>query len=221
MKSKAILYNLCFAFFSLLALSTIAQSSWELHKEEDGIKVFTRKQEGKKIKELRIEMTWKTSLQELMAAFQDIENHKTWVFRTPVSERVKKLGAQSLIYYVMLDFPFPANDRDIVIHYSWNQDPVTKIVETRSTTSNYEMPIDEGIIRVKDFGTHYTLIPLEGQRVKIIYEAWMDPDGSIPAWMVNLAVSKGPTKSMKALRDLLQTGKYANAQIDGIEELQQ
>jgi len=221
MRNKSLTYLLCFAFSGLFFITMNAQASWELHKEEDGIQVFTRKQEGKKIKELRIEMTFSTSLQELMAAFQDIENHKTWVFRTPVSERVKRLGKQSLIYYVMLDFPFPANDRDIVIHYSWSQDPITKIVETRSTTSNYELPLEEGIIRVKDFGTHYTLIPLPENKVKIIYEAWLNPEGSIPAWMVNLAVSKGPTKSMKALRDLLSTGKYSNASIEGIIELAQ
>jgi len=197
----------------------ISQDKWELAKEENNIKVYTRKIEGEKFKEIRINTKVKSSLNAIMAAFDDTDGHKEWVYKSPESYTVEKIDDTTLIYYIKSDLPFPAHDRDLVIKYSWSQDPDTKIIHTQSKGVIGKVEEYDSSIRVTDFVSTYKLEPRNDGWVDIEYYAKMDPAGKLPAWLVNMAVTTGPTKTMQKLFQLLESGRYDNINVEGISEL--
>lgn len=205
-----------------LALATTISGNsqeWSLAKEKENIKVFTRKTEGKKIKELKIESRVKASLNSLVAILEDIETHPDWVFKCSSSFYVDKPSDDKFTYYVSVDFPFPATDRDMVIYYEREQDPVTKEVVTISTSASDKSPSVDKYIRITEFDSKYILTPQEDGWVDIVYFLESDPAGKIPAWMINLAIAKGPTETMKRMFEEMKKEKYINANVPGVEEL--
>lgn len=203
-----------------ISLSVHSQNDgWEMKKENDGIKVYTRKLEGQRFKEIRIKTKCKTSLNAIMAAFDDTAGHKDWVYKTPDSYTVEKVDENTLIYYIKSDLPFPLTDRDIVIKYSWTQDPDTKVITTVSEGISGKVDDIDGNIRVTDFLSEYILTPQEDGWIDIEYYAKMDPAGKLPAWLVNMAVTTGPIKTMEKFFEILQSGKYDKIMIEGVSEL--
>ena len=209
------LYIFIVCFYPVLA----QENPWVLAQESDDIKVYTRKKIGEKFKELRIITRHQTSLNAIMAAFDDTEAHKEWVYKTPESYTIEKVDSSTLIYYVKSDLPFPVSDRDIVIKYKWVQDPDTKVIVTESVGIVGKVDEDDSIIRVTDFASIYTLTPQPDGWVDIEYYAMMDPAGMLPAWLVNMVVTRGPVKTMDNLFDLLDSGRYDNVQVGGVVEL--
>ena len=107
----------------------------------------------------------------------------------------------------------------MVIYYKREQDPETKIVKTYSTSAPDKAEKVDGKIRVVDFESTYTLIPHEDGSVDVTYYLRSDPAGAIPAWMINLAITKGPINTMKSMFTEITKAKYQNAIMEGIEEL--
>lgn len=201
------------------SISLNAQETWEQTKNEDGIKVYTRKKVGERFKEIKIVTSTKTTLNEIMASFDDVESHKDWVYKTPESKVIERVDPSTLIYYVKSNLPYPVKDRDIVIHYAWEQDPLSKVITTRSKALPGKFDPVQSTVRVKEFQSKYVLTPKPNGIIHIEYEAKMDPAGSLPAWLVNMAVSKGPVKTMKAFFKLLDSDKYKGIKVAGVEEL--
>lgn len=210
---------LLIVLFVALSSALHAQETWTQTKNEDGIKVFTRKKAGERFKEIKIITSTKTTLNEIMASFDDVESHKDWVYKTPKSKVVERIDPTTLIYYVKSNLPYPVKDRDIVIHYTWEQDPLSKVITTRSKAVEGKLDPVKSTVRVTDFQSKYILTPKPGGVIHIEYEAKMDPAGSLPAWLVNMAVSKGPVKTMKAFFKLLDSDKYSGIIVAGVEEL--
>jgi hypothetical protein len=181
--------------------------------------VYTRKKEGEKFKEIKILTRYQTTLNTIMAAFDDTEAHKDWVFKTPESYTVEKINDNTLIYYIKSDLPFPVSDRDLVIKYKWTQNPETKIIITESVGVVGKVEEIDSNVRVKDFVSNYTLTPQQDGWIDIKYYAKMDPAGNLPAWLVNMAVTKGPIITMENLFTLLDSGKYDDVKIEGVSEL--
>jgi len=206
-----------FLIFSFPAFTQ--DDGWELSEESNGIIVYTRKKQSEKFKEIKILTRYQTTLNAIMAAFDDPESHKEWVYKTPESYTVERIDKNTLIYYVKSDFPFPITNRDLVMKYKWSQDPETKVIFTESVGITGKVEETGSTIRVKDFLSHYTLTPKKDGWVYIEFDAKMDPAGSLPAWLVNLFVTLGPIKTMENLFEILDSGRYDNSQVEGVSEL--
>ena len=48
------------------------------------------------------------------------------------------------------------------------------------------------------------------------YYMKVNPGGLLPAWLVNLAVTKGPMDTMESLFELVESGYYENAIVHGL-----
>jgi len=208
---------LIFALLSIICFDLKSQSKWDIVKQTDDITVFTRKSENSKYKEVKITMTIKCTMNELVAALEDVDAHKDWVPYTIDSKMVKKDSNSEFYYYVSSDFPFPAKDRDVVIYYEREQAADSKVVITRSEAAPEVLPKSDGFVRVPVFSSTYVLTPLDDGIIDIEYLLKVSPGGKIPAWIINLGVTKGPIKTMESLIKLIDSGKYSNYDVEGVE----
>lgn len=214
-------------FFGLTLVNTavsqttqlLTEDGWKLEQTSGNIEVFTRKVEGKNIKDLKITCKVRSSLNSIVAILDDIESHPVWVYRCTESKFIDYRSPKEFYYYIGVDFPYPARDRDMVIYYKRDQDPITKVVTTHSTSAHDLIDENGGIVRITDFESIYRLVPNKDGSVEMIYYLRSDPAGHIPAWMINMALAKGPVTTMKTLSTEVMKDKYQNAVMEGIQEV--
>lgn len=211
MKSVILFYFLTSLVFSI---EIQAQSNWKLTEEKENLKVYTQKPEGAKYKQLKIVANIKAPISEIVAALEDVNEHKNWVYETPESRLVEKRSNGDFDYYVVLNIPFPGKDRDLYIRVKREQDPNTKIVNIKSKVLSGKDEVDK-LIRIKKFDSSYIITPKEGY-VEVEYFLNADPAGKLPAWIVNLFTTKGPTITMESMIELVESGKYKNKNAEGI-----
>ena len=208
------------SLFILLGLvfSDILVVDWELIKEQKDIKVFVRKTEGNPLKEVKIEGQVKCRMSELVAALEDIEAQKKWVKSTIDAKILSKEATDKFLFYMSTDFPYPVKDRDVVISYSRSQNPQSKIV-----TINYEGKPEAAqeqtkFVRIPYFQASYTLKPAANGYIKLTYLLKADIGGSIPKWIVNMAITKGPMDTIESLFKLINSGYYKEAIVEGVND---
>lgn len=185
----------CFLFFN-----SQAQESWELYSNSDNIRVFTRYAEGSPYKEIKIEMELEGDINTFMETLNDAEKYTDWVYKCSSSERVKTISENEYVYYVATDMPYPIRDRDLVIHSTQRQDPETKIIYSSSKAVPDAIPNRSGVIRIDEYESNWKVAPNGPGKIKVDYWSKTNPGGSIPAWIVNLGITMGPTRSMEALK---------------------
>ncbi|MEM1121376.1 MAG: hypothetical protein AAGJ18_13070 [Bacteroidota bacterium] len=118
-----------------------------------------------------------------------------------------------------MDFPWPLDDRDLIVRSTMNQDPITKVVRSESFNEPDYIPVKKGLVRIPSLHLWWEFTPKESGVVEVEYFLSSDPGGLIPAWMINLALDQGPTQTIKAFREILKKPKYRDAQLDFISEL--
>ena len=201
-----------FTFASISTLDLHSQEDWELNDTKDNIKIFTKKPEGSRYEQVKLTTTIKASLSEITAMLEDVKGQEDWVYATKTAELIgAKTNEAEFHYYMVVDMPFPAKNRDVVIQYKRSQDPTTKIVTTLSKAVNGIKEKQKKLERLEQFSSTYILKPLGENEVAVEYFLQADPGGSLPAWMVNLFTTKGPYESMLKLLRKSESGDYRTA----------
>jgi ribosome-associated toxin RatA of RatAB toxin-antitoxin module len=206
-------------YFLLVAfIQEKAGEEWHLKKYEQGISVYTRHAEHSKLKELRSDFQVKTSLSSIVALLNDFESYPDWVYHCEKSYAALKISDKEFIQYQSVKAPWPVENRDIVIHKKFTQDPITKVVIQRINGMPDYLPNVAGHIRVKVFKATWIITPLKGGMVNLEYQLLVDPSGSLPLWLVNLAVVDGPFDTEVNMKEMLMKEKYRNAKVAYIKE---
>jgi hypothetical protein len=196
---------------SLFARPLAAQKSWELKKEQDGIRVYSRSGDDANINDLKVEMVLPARLSSLAALILDIGNYPNWSFSTEKSHVLKKISPSELYFYTLIHSPWPANNRDLAVHLHLTQDSATRVLSIYADEIPNLIPEKKGIIRVPVSVERWTVIPLAGDKIKINYELKLDPGAAVPAWLINMFSTKGPFETFSHLREQIQKPTYRDA----------
>ncbi len=210
-----------FFLFTLSCLAVITsmtgQSEWTLKKEVDGIKVYYREAADSPIKELKITFDVNTSLSGFMAAITDTEAYTKWIYKLSHAEVLDYISPSEIVYYYEMDFPWPLSDRDGITKTYFRQDPNSKVIYASNSIVEGYLPPKPGIVRLEITSVDWILTPVANQKISVEYYLSSDPGGSIPAWLVNWALDRGPVKSIKALKSMAEGEKYRLAQLAHVE----
>lgn len=185
---------------------THSESDWDLVKEEGTIEVFTRNNEDTNLKEIRITLTLESSIAAIEALLNDVPLYTSWVYKCSDSKELETVHSNEFYYYIVLDFPFPLSDRDLVVHSQHRIDEQTGVYYSHSSASPTGLIEEqEDFVRINLFESSWTITPLKDGVVYIDYQAISGPGGDIPIWLVNLAITKGPLETMKQFVELAQS----------------
>lgn len=205
---------------SVLSISfNIQAQDWEMVKETSEMQVYVRKAEDSKLKEVKINSSISCPMSELVMALEDVESHKDWVKSTIDSKYVEKTDAANFYYYISTDMPYPVKDRDVVIKYNRSQDPNSKVVTNSYKGVADKMEPQKKFIRIPFFEAGYTLVPSAGGKIDLEYLFKVDVGGTMPTWIVNMALTKGPVDTIESLFELIRSGHYKGIAVEGITEL--
>lgn len=213
--------NVCVAMaFAALSLGAVAQpgDGWTLKRDRGGVKVYTREVPGTNLKELWFTSTLDASLSSIAALLTDVEGFDSWVYAAEHSEVIRKVSDQEFYYYTIIDFPWPFQNRDLVLYSRFWQDPHTLAFHSQTTSAHWLKPEQKGLVRITEADLRWTFTPLGNGKVRVDYYLKSDPAGNIPAWMVNLAADQGPLQTLASMRRELKKGQYQHRQLAFIRE---
>ncbi len=194
-----------------------AQPDWHLKKDEEGIKVFTADTDNSDFKCIKVECTVKATQSQLVALLTDIARQPDWVYGSKSAEVLKTINANEFIFHSEVDVPWPCADRDYIAHITINQ-PSPQLLTIDSYSEPDMLPLKDGVVRVKKSAAHWDVTKEDNDLLKIVYTVSFDPAGSVPAWLTNMFVTKGPLVTFQKLKDKVGLAAYQNAHYDFIKE---
>ena len=185
-------FVLLFSFFSI-------SSDWELEKNKDGIKVYTREVAGSDIKEYKAFATIKADRIAIARVLTRVGDFQNWMPNVEKSWLIKKVSSTSLIARYSVDLPWPADNRDIVLDLDLETDNTNGISIIRLKENLNEVPEDPDYIRMKK-ASGYWKLTTNGASTDIIYQFHADPGGRLPTSLINFFIVDGPYDAIQALR---------------------
>lgn len=209
--------NIIISIIAVLDFFSVhAQNEWRLKKELSGIKIYMRTNEHSSFNEIKVEMTIQSKLSSLVALLLDVPNHAQWVYNVRSSSILKKIADNELYFYEVINSPFPASDRDLVVHLKITQDSQTKAMSVSAINIPNYIPQKKNIVRVPVSNESWKVTPVNNT-LRIEYYLEIDPGGSVPAWLINNFAEKGPYESFKHLQAQVNIPKYKNASVSFIK----
>jgi len=187
------------------------QIDWELARDKKGIKVWVKDFPESNFKQFKSEVIIDAPLADLVALQLDIKNMDKWYENVGAVTLIEKVTELEGTYIINLDMPFPVRNRVSAIRAKmwYNKELKTVYVKTQYEPGILEN--QEGV-HVKRIQSTWELQDLENGKVRILHSGYMDPSGSLPAWLANTGIKDGPIKTFKRMRKILD--QYKDSKIE-------
>ena len=185
----------------LIPFTSLAQA-WELKKEADSIQVYTRSVSNSPIKEFKAVAQINASSEKILAVLKDVPSYPQWIEDVNYT-KILNSAEDQLSFYYQMDLPWPMKDRDLALHMQISTSPGEISVNLSSAAK--EVPLDQDYIRMYTVEGEWIITRVDDNTSDVVHRFLADPEGSLPAWVVNLFIVDGPFKSMKNLRQFVKT----------------
>lgn len=203
MKSKHLLYS----FFLILSFfetpNKDVPADWKLVKETTEIKVYTRSTSSSDFKEIRIKANFIGEIDSFLNKLNTPQSYTQWVYKCTEGKVLEKVNTEEFYYYTVSNMPYPVQDRDMVVRCKQWKDGDGVIHSSSEATPNF-IPKKKNLVRIPYFKSEWKITPLPNRKIMVDYTALTNPGGSLPAWIVNLAITTGPLKTMEQLIEVVK-----------------
>jgi hypothetical protein len=193
----------------LVALVPLNAPDWELKKDKDGIKLYTRQEEGYSLKAVKAETVFNASLETCVAVLRDID-HLSELF--PDCQKVVKVKQDdhSQIHYLQLKAPWPVTDRDGAFGLKYSYSPQEKTVTIQAEMVQGGYPEQAGFVRLNKGKGTWKFKRIDATHTSLDYYYLGDPGGSIPAWVANTVIEESPFRMIQNYHQLVKLDRYKN-----------
>lgn len=174
-------------------------TAWKLAKNNDGIKVWTRKHHDSKLLEFKTSCQVNASLGQLKSFIQNIDNTKNWMADVNKSRLLKKGPDGKTLAYYECALPWPFSNRDIVIEQNI-QIENSHFIRINLTSKPNAYPLQKDKVRIRKAEGYWKIQSLNEGKCELCYQFFSDPEGNIPDKIVNRFLVNNPFQSMKNIR---------------------
>ena len=182
------------------AITLADGNEWELRKDKNDIKVYTRSNANSGIIEYKAITTTHAKISKLIEIINDVENFPVWMPNCESASVIENINDSLRIDYLITDVPWPMDDRDVAL----------EVRTITNTDKHYEVlikavpkaiPEEENIKRIKIAKGKWELKRNDDNTIEITYQFYGDPEGNIPSWIINLFIVKGPYETLLNLKE--------------------
>lgn len=195
--------SLFFILFCLLGVSLYA-SSWELEKNEDGIKVYTRAVSGTDVKEFKVNCTMNASRLAIAKIVSRASDFMNWIPNVEDSRILEIVSPTKRIVYYEVDCPWPISNRDIVMDFWVEADKEKDVTYIKFKENLTAKPEVDGLVRMKKSEGFWKLTSLSDNKTRVDYQFSGDPGGGLPAWLINMFIVDTPFETFEVLREMVE-----------------
>lgn len=200
----------------VLSLPILHDGDWELKKDKNSIKVFTKHVEGSKLKAIRAISVIDAPMNTCVAVLRDID-HLNELF--PDCDKATKVEQSCChqIHYLELDAPWPVTDRDGAYKLDYEYDAQEDAVLVNAKTVPDRYPVQEKYIRLTKGTGSWKFKRISEKQTEVHYFYHGDPGGNIPEWLANSVVEESPYKMFLNLQELVKLDRYQGQEFDFIQ----
>ena len=182
-------------------ISSSPVDPWTLVGNEHGIAIYRHDVPGSNIVALKGEGPIDAPVWKVASVLLDTQRAPEWVDSLAESRVVRRLSDTSYVEYNHLRLPFPIRDREFVSDVRIDVDHDDRSVTLRyqpagapdvPRSGNVRGQIRSGAFRARSLGA--------GRGTDLIAEIDCDPQGAIPAWLVNLFQQRWPRNTFEGIR---------------------
>lgn len=178
--------------------------NWKLAKQANGIQVYTADVDGSNRKYIKVKADLEGSLNKVKAVFQNIAQQKAWVYSTKQAYLIQQVDDHTLLYYNETSLPWPASNRDVAINMKLTEDNAQhKLVITQEGKPS-AAPTHKGVVRIPHLSANWQFHEVANNQLTAEYYLDLDPGGSLPTWVINMFIAKGPYETFMQLRQMLK-----------------
>jgi len=207
MKIMMIIMNLAIVLFA---------NEWQLVKDNNDIKVYTREVEGSDFLEFRGETVVEGTVAALVAILYDTQNCRAWLHECSFGMTLEAVSFEENYIFEIYDLTFPVSDRGVILHakLSWHGDSAS--LETYEI-QNFCEEVDSSrcqkakglnVTPIKSSRGIYTFKALDEKVTAVVWQQHVEPGGTIPTWLVNAMVVDLPYETLLQLQTLVTDVKY-------------
>uniref|UniRef100_UPI0037DC3AD9 START domain-containing protein n=1 Tax=Zhouia sp. PK063 TaxID=3373602 RepID=UPI0037DC3AD9 len=175
-----------------------------MKKDKNGIKVYTRTLDSTKFNEYKAVMQVKAPLDSVLKTITDGNELVKWCAYTSDSKVLETINKNQYILWVKNDMPWPIKNRDhvsiVTIKHQKNGD-IT--IDLDPETAKFKPDPESSTIRITNFKGQWLLHP-QNNTIEITQQLYGDPNGTLPAWLVNSMLVNAPYHSFEKLKELLE-----------------
>ena len=168
-------------------------------------------------KSIKVECTVNATLSQIVVFLLDVDKQKEWVYSNKSTRLIRRIAPNEIIYHAELEAPWPFTNRDYVSHITITQQIPHSLTIEAKTVSGI-VPETPGIVRVKSSQALWEVTSMNKGQQKIVYTVQFDPSGALPAWLVNMFVTKGPFQTFQKLKEYIGRPEYKNAHVEFIKD---
>lgn len=195
----------CFALLFLSCLPLAAGASpWELKRDSDGIRIYTRSTDGSAIKDLKASFDVRGSLNRVSGVLLDVAGQKEWVYATEQSIVVRRISASEITYYTVKEMPWPVSNRDVVMRMKLTSDTEKGLLTLSAASEANVVPEKKGVVRIHNTEVLWTVTAVGNGMLHVEYLAKVDPGGSLPVWVANMFLTRGPYETFMQFRKKIE-----------------
>ena len=195
---KVILMACAVAMLATVQAKPVDNAKLSINK--NNIKVWTFQNSQNPVFIYQAETTYDSPLEKAVNLILDIDHAVQWV---PYMGSIKVLSRDDkkgeFLLYMVLDFPFPLKNRDLVV-----QGKIMKDAQGIITIKN--KAVDKGYAKNPDYVrlTHYegdwTFQKLANNKTKVSTYGYANPEGAIPLSFVNMFVQQQPYQMLQKMK---------------------
>ncbi|MFP4039199.1 MAG: START domain-containing protein [Desulfosudaceae bacterium] len=195
-----------------LSLPAAASGEWELEKEKDGVSTYSREVEGSDYSAFKATAEIDATMAAVGDVLRDVPNFPEWMAKIKDAEIVKKHNANDMDVYLIMDFPWPTKDRDVVTQARTTVDSETGDLKVNTTIlEDTDIPEKDKMVRLPELTQQFVLKFIEMDKTEISFSVHMEAGGSLPSSLVNRETEKVPSESLVNLQEFVRQEKYQKA----------
>jgi len=202
--------------------------NWKLvkHDRKKGIEIYLRVLSDGNIEFKGITYI-KTSLNSIVALFEDTDSLHKWLYKTKKVTILKRLNDKENYVYSIHNMPFLFSNRDSIVHTTVAQDPESYTVTIRGKATPDYLPEKKGFVRVRQVESFWRFEPQENGNVRIVFQGYGDPGGKILTKLYRSAfvsrffksfLWKFPFRTIKEMKSIVKEKKYQAEKFSYITE---
>lgn len=198
---KVILITCAVAMLATAQAKPVDNAKLSINK--NNIKVWTYQNSQNPVFLYKAETTYDTPFEKAVGLILDVDHAVKWV---PYMGSIKVLSRDDkkgeFLLYMVLDFPFPLKDRDLVVQGKMMKDAQGMItIKNKAVDKAYAK--NPNYIRLTHYEGDWTFQKLANNKVKVSTYGYANPEGSIPLTFVNMFVQQQPYQMLQKMKSEL------------------
>lgn len=191
-------------FLILNFMTDVSAQTWTFVKEQEGIKLYTRKEAGNTLKSFRGVTEVNCTMDKVATLLGNVKNHDWWDENLKEIKILKYEKDKYFQYYLVYHVPWPFTDRDLCVEAFMTIDPLTGIRTIAASPLKDGVPEKPDLIRIKKYWQKWTIQQKDNGVIRLTLEGFVDPAGSIPSWLYNMVIVETPLKVMRRVKKFVE-----------------